>query len=132
MVMTFQNSDPPPDGTYLSCFPLDKHFDQLSRKDPPISDIKWGRFGPNQEPLFVYTRRQWTTRSLKWFEYVDPNDILGRTVNWIIEKSKAAIPGDVVNMIFLCHGTRRGHLVLGTKKLETVEFVNLCRVFAPG
>ena len=33
-------------GDFWSCFPLDEHFDYLGSLNPPIMDIKFGKFGP--------------------------------------------------------------------------------------
>lgn len=41
--LLLQHLQPEFTGAFLSCFPLEKHFDFLGSKSPPITDIRWTR-----------------------------------------------------------------------------------------
>lgn len=41
--LLLQHLQPEFTGTFLSCFPLEKYFDFLGFKSPPITDIRWTR-----------------------------------------------------------------------------------------
>ena len=132
IAMTLRHLNPEVNGTFLSCFPLDKHFDWLAKSKPPITDIKWGSFGPQKAPLFTYSKTKWSTRQEKWFEEVDPNDLIARVVSWIHEKGSTVTSGDCVNIFFQCHGLRKGGIALGKKVLESAELAQLFKLFPAG
>ncbi|EEQ33428.1 hypothetical protein McanMca71_001415 [Microsporum canis] len=130
--MTLRYATQDAEGTYLSCFPLDELFDQLAMRNPPITDIKWGKFGPNRTPLYTYSKTQWVTRSDKWFEYVHPKDILEKVTTWIQYKAHGVAENDVVNIFFQTHGDVNGNVCLGTKRLTTSAVVDLISQFPRG
>ena len=111
-------------GTYLSCFDLDGYFAQGR------TDIKFGQFGPDKRPLFVYEARKHSTRQENFFEQVDPADLRNRVVNAIIQLSHIMKDGDVVNIFFQCHGSRDGQLLLGDNLLPSETIANLCTIFS--
>lgn len=127
--MTLRNFQPDSNGTFLSYFPLDQHFDTLEARKPPITDIKWGRIGPNAQPMYTYSRAKWMTRQDKWFEFVDAGDLLTRIVKWMHDKAATAKPGDSVNLFFQCHGTPSGALCLGIMQFDKDEFTQILRLF---
>ncbi|EFR03677.1 hypothetical protein MGYG_06673 [Nannizzia gypsea CBS 118893] len=123
--MTLRHAAPGAEGTALSCFPLDEHWDVLETRTPPITTIKWGKFWPNQTPLFTYSKAQSRTRNNKWFEYVCPEDILERVTTWIQDKAHSVAENDVVNIFLEAHGVMNGKINLGPKHLEISTVTNL-------
>ncbi|KAN0081960.1 hypothetical protein V8E54_003258 [Elaphomyces granulatus] len=111
-------------GTYLSCFDLDGYFAQGR------TDIKFGQFGPDKRPLFVYEARKHSTRQDNFFEQVDPADLRNRVVNAIIQLSHIVEEGDVVDIFFQCHGSRDGQLQLGDNLLPSETIANLLTIFS--
>lgn len=123
-------------GTFLSCFPVDQHFGFLSKKN--IDTIKFGHITPNGPPILTYTRTQHAMRQ-SWWEDVRPDQLKPRVLQWIRQKATEAQPGDVVNMVFECHGSRRGGaMTLGnwnptqTNKLTPLELEGEFALFAAG
>ncbi|KAK2818394.1 hypothetical protein FQN49_007943 [Arthroderma sp. PD_2] len=115
-------------GTFLSCFPLDIYFDILESKSPPTTEIKWGKFGENQDPLFTYSRTEWETGN-RWFDYANPDDILEKTVAWIRSKAGQVGKRDVVNIFFLAFGRVGGGIALGTGTLLSDQMSKLFSLF---
>ena len=111
-------------GTYLSCFDLDGYFARGR------TDIKFGQFGPDKRPLFIYEARKHSTRKENFFEQVDPVDLSNRVVNAIIQLSRTVKEGDVVDIFFQCHGTRDGQLRLGNNLLSSETIAHLLTIFS--
>lgn len=126
--------EPEAKGTFLSCFPLKEHFDFLSKRTPPITDIKWGERGSKRKPIFIYQKSRYDLRPHKvWYQafpYVKDQfyiEVVGR----IWKKVREAQPGDVVNLFFQCHGTPQG-TTLGHKLLANKELAALLKRFREG
>lgn len=130
--MTLEHAAQGAEITALSCFQLGEHFNFLETKAPPITTIKWGVLGPNQTPLFTYSKTQWITRPHEWFEYVSPEDILKRVTAWIEGKAHSVAENDVVNIFFEAHGTMNGKICLGSKYFETSKVASLLSQFPTG
>jgi len=95
-------------GDFYSCFPLEEHFDWLDKKKPPVEDIKFGKIGPNRsEHMFVYTRKQFERRE-SWWTQKEPTRLKMEVLTWIRERKNLAESGDVVNILFACHGSATG------------------------
>ena len=121
-------------GTFLSCFPLEKHFDFLGSKTPPITDIKWTRRSIKGSPFLIYTREEFErSPSTRWYQYVitEHNAFYIQVVEWIRKQLNEAQPGDTVNLFFQCNGTEKG-IILGDKILDDEMLVSLLRSFRNG
>lgn len=100
-------------GDFWSCFPLEKHFDFLGTLTPPITDIKFGKFGPNRDQaLHTYSKFEFSHRTA-WWKQVGLLTLKDDTIAWIAAKSALAKSGDVINIILESHGREGGGVVLG-------------------
>ncbi len=102
------------DGDSLNCLDLDECFGELSLKN--VSTIAFGQLKDTAGPLLRYSRFQHVHREY-FFRQIDPKLILGDVAAWVKEKARIAIPGDVVNIIMECHGSRFG-LRIGDRMLS--------------
>ncbi|KZF24965.1 hypothetical protein L228DRAFT_59207 [Xylona heveae TC161] len=127
--MALRNLHPDIQGTFLSCFPLDKHFDVLEQRKPPITDTYFGCSGPDNKPLYTYSKNQWALRQDKWFEEVDKEELLARVFLWMLEKARCIERDDVVNMFFACQGTHEHDLEVGTRVFSTQDFAEVLQLF---
>jgi hypothetical protein len=114
-------------GTFLSCFPIEKYFQQT-----PYADIKFGMIGQAGTPLFTYSARKHSTREDKFFEQVPEDDLLRKLTLWIQEMAHKAKPGDVVNIFLQCHGGKEGQIFLGTKFMDSSVLAGLLETFISG
>lgn len=116
-------------GDFWSCFPLFKHFEFLGTRKPPITDIKFGKFGPNRaQALWTYTKFEFEHRE-RWWKQVGQKRLKDDVLQWIKEKASVAESGDVINMIFDCHGSRGGGLSLGDFTLWPRELITAIAAF---
>ena len=110
-------------GDFWSCFPLEEHFEYLGRQQPPITDIKFGKFGPNHDQaLHTYSRFDFNHRTA-WWKQVGIRTLKGDTLAWIADKKTRAKPGDVVNIILESNGCRGGGVMLGEYALWPQELI---------
>ncbi|RFU28308.1 hypothetical protein B7463_g8043, partial [Scytalidium lignicola] len=114
-------------GTFLSCFPIEKYFEET-----PHSDIKFGMIGPAGTPLFTYSARKHSTREGKFFQQVPEEELLGAFTLWIQEMAHKAKPGDAINIFLQCHGGEKGQIYLGTKFMCSSVLANLLETFIYG
>ena len=116
-------------GDFWSCFPLDEHFDYLGSLNPPIMDIKFGKFGPNRDQaLHEYSKFQ-NLHRWRWWKPVGKQVLKNDILAWIAEKATLAQSGDVVNIIIESHGNKAGGIVLGEYKLYPQELAKGLRGF---
>ena len=98
---------------FLSCFPLGEHFEWLGKLSPPITDIKFGKFGPNHgQALHTYSNFDFNHRTI-WWKQVGTRTLKEDTLAWIVQKTTLAESGDVVNIILESHGCVGGGVKLG-------------------
>jgi hypothetical protein len=114
-------------GTFLSCFPIEKYFEQT-----PHSDIKFGMIGQAATPLFTYSALKHSTRRDKFFEQVPEENLLGSFTLWIQEIAHRAKPGDVINIFLQCHGGYQGQIYFGTKFMSSSVLAGLLETFISG
>lgn len=116
-------------GDFWSCFPLDEHLLHLASLKPPITDIKFGKFGPNHDQaLHTYTKFQHTHRE-RWWKAVGRQVLKDDILAWIAEKARLANSGDVVNIIIESHGSQGGGIRLGEYRLYPPHFAAALRDF---
>ncbi|KZF21188.1 hypothetical protein L228DRAFT_284252 [Xylona heveae TC161] len=119
------------EGTFLSCFPLDQHFEHLGNQG--IKDIKFGKFGANNKPLFVFTREKFEqNRDQQWYDYVPPGQLMQEVGLWIRARAQETASGDVVNIFFQCHGSHNGGIEIGDSLVASESIVRLLSLFKPG
>lgn len=120
-------------GDFISCFPLEKHFMYLKNEHkPPIDTIKFGKAGPNGDRyVYSYSRHAYLSRQY-WFRQVGPDILLNDVKDWITQKTQQARSGDVVNIVFECHGSRDRGLKIGTNTLHRYVFRDLISGFQDG
>ncbi|KAF2809617.1 uncharacterized protein BDZ99DRAFT_520959 [Mytilinidion resinicola] len=116
-------------GTFLNCLDLDKIFGFLSHDNH--KDIRFGQVQGTDEPLLKYTRLRYTTEP-RWWEQVDPDDLMMRVWGWVVDVMKRAVPGDAVNIIVEAHGNELYGAKLGTKYLSKHQAGTLCNKFQKG
>jgi hypothetical protein len=115
-------------GDFYNCLDLDKCFGYLSKIN--VSTIAFGVIQNTTKPLLRYSRFQHVNREY-FFQQIEPDQILDRVALWIREKWTTAIPGDVVNIIIECHGSKNG-LKIGSKMLVRDDAVKICDGFVQG
>lgn len=116
-------------GDFWSCFPLFEHFKYLETRKPPITDIKFGKFGPNRaQALWTYTKFESEHRE-RWWKQVGQKKLKEDVLQWIKEKASVAEPGDVINIIFDCPGVAGGGLCLGSFILWPRELIAAIAAF---
>ena len=110
-------------GDFWSCFPIEEHFQFLGALVPPITDIKFGKFGPNRDQaLYTYSKFEYNHRTI-WWKQVGTRVLKDDTLAWIASKTALAKSGDVVNIIFESHGARGGGVCLGEFVLWPLELI---------
>ena len=116
-------------GEFWSCFPLEEHFEELGKRDPPITDLKYGKFGPaRDQALWTYTKFDFEHRE-RWWTQIGPKSLKDDLLRWIMEKAYQARSGDVVNIVLECHGAMGGAIRLGDHRLWPVDFIVALRAF---
>lgn len=116
-------------GDFWPCFPLHNHFEWLAKLKTPITDIKFGKFGPDRDQaLFAYTKFQFEHRE-SWWEQIGQRVLKDQVLQWIMDKAAVAESGDVVNMIFCSHGSSGGGLSLGKYTLRPAAILDALGVF---
>ncbi|KAL9098560.1 MAG: hypothetical protein Q9163_005805 [Psora crenata] len=116
-------------GDFWSCFPLEEHFEVLGQLQPPVTDIKFGKFGPNRDQaLHTYSKFDFNHRTA-WWKQVGRRTLKDDTLAWIVSKTALAKSGDVVNIILESHGRSGGGVVLGEYVLWPQELINATRGF---
>lgn len=120
-------------GDFLSCFPLEEHFMWLQNENsPPITTIKFGKLGPNNDKaLYTYSRHQFVNRQY-WWTQVAHHQLLEKVQNWISVKKQQAVAGDVVNIILEGHGTYKGEYCIGSRRIHPYAFRDLLSGFKDG
>ena len=118
-------------GTFLSCFHLEQHFAWL-KNERGIDTIKFGKIGEGQEALISYSGHQFILREGQFFKQVGKEVLKDEVWRWINQTAAEANVGDVVNMIFECHGKRGGGLCLGSNAVYPHEFAEGLRQFKVG
>lgn len=120
-------------GDFLSCFPLERHFMYLKNEhDPPIDTIKFGKITPNGDRyVYSYSRHSYLNRQY-WFCQVGPNNLLNEVEKWISQKKQQTKTGDVVNIVFECHGIENRGLKVGGSILHRHVFRDMISGFQDG
>lgn len=145
-------------GRFLSCFPLNEHFAWLERHHPGISDIKFGKTSnPERRAIVSYSKQQYEQHAYFWEQIergkvsvctaspkatTSPEQagtllticqIKAEVMGWITQKTHDAVPGDVVNVIIECHGTRTRHaLCVGSDYIYPEELREIIGKFTLG
>lgn len=106
-------------GDFYSCFPIERHFIYLKNDHKPSSDvIKFGKYGDDgSKSLYTYSRHAFMSRQY-WWTQVGVHELLSKVEEWIKDKEQKARPGDTVNLFFESHGTSKGELQLGDRRLH--------------
>lgn len=106
-------------GDFISCFPLEKHFIYLENEHKlPIDTGKFGKAGPNRDRyVYSYSRHVYLNRQY-WFRQVGADILLNEVKDWTKQKEQQETDGDVVNIVFKCHGSRDPGLKMGTNTLH--------------
>lgn len=116
-------------GDFWSCFPVEKHFEMLKAKTPPIAEIKFGRYGPLRDQA-AFTWTSWDVEHrVRFWRQVGAATLKDEVLAWIARKIIVAKSGDVVNIIVEAHGGRKGCLVLGDNQLYNVTLRDAIKGF---
>lgn len=121
----------PGNHTFYSCFDLTGHFASLKKRGAPIKDIKFGKYGPEKKYIFSYEKSRFEQCPPFWFQF-EPEKLLDAYHAWIEETKQKSRAGDVVNIVFACHGTFNGSFEVGKQYLHTGDLIKRIEDFPDG
>ncbi|KAJ5710773.1 hypothetical protein N7488_004929 [Penicillium malachiteum] len=119
------------DNTLYCCFDLKKHFEWLKSKGKANKDIKFGKSGPDGHHTVIYERSQFEQCPPFW-KQIAPDRVLHEVEFWIGKAKRTREDGDIVTCVFLCHGTERGELELGSRLISSNTLCEKLRGFKKG
>jgi len=127
---------PPVTGTFYACVDMNQVWTNFSHQSPIITSIKFGAKDTGngtQKPLFEYTRVQDVSTGGRFWEHVPPESLRDRIIQWIVEMSSKAQPGDIVNVIIEGHGSSSlGGIRVGTELFSAADLANNFAKFVEG
>ncbi|KAJ6032359.1 hypothetical protein N7540_003091 [Penicillium herquei] len=112
----------------LSCFDLKKHFDILKDKGVKSNNIK---FGKHQDHRFIYEKPQFE-QCPPWWKQIAPERLLHEVEFWIGKARRNHRADDVVNLVFLCHGSEDGDFALGSNNVSATDIIKKTKKFKSG
>ncbi|KAJ5116568.1 hypothetical protein N7456_000916 [Penicillium angulare] len=78
------------------------------------------------------TEQHMDCQSHKFYQQIAADRLKSKVQQWIWERMFQARPGDVVNIVLLCHGNRDGDFSLGNSWLKAVDLANSLSSYRDG
>ena len=117
----------PGNHTFYSCFDLAGHFASVKQH----KDIKFGKYGPEKKHIFSYEKSRFEQCPPFWQQFAT-DKLLDAYHAWVEESKKKARLNDVVNIVFVGHGTPDGYLQFGKRFLHSRDLVKRIQDFPEG
>ncbi|KAI9760856.1 MAG: hypothetical protein M1840_002189 [Geoglossum simile] len=128
-----KKANPPIHGDFINCFPLGTYFDFSGTQD-----IKFGRRKESEgagwesgDEIAIYTKWQYDHREAWWTQVNQPSwaSVKPDILKWIDDRVHNTKPGDIVTIILIGHGNRKG-ILIGRVLLSPSELATACANFA--
>lgn len=133
-VDALRKADPPINGDFVNCFPLDEYFNSTGR-----NDIRFGRRKEmgndnwdSDDQTAIFTRWQYEHREL-WWDQVRRKlwpTMKDRVLRWINNKSNDLTSGDNFTIVLIGHGDPEVIYIAG-KPLSPSDLAVACTKFPP-